>query len=53
MSTRYQAPRGTQDVLPELQPYWQAVLDQSREVARLHGYQRIDTPMFEQAGLFE
>ncbi len=53
MSTRYQAPRGTQDVLPELQPYWQAVLDQSREVARLHGYQRIDTPMFEQAGVFE
>ena len=53
MSTRYQAPRGTQDVLPELQPYWQAVLDQCREVARLHGYQRIDTPMFEQAGLFE
>ncbi|MEO6042571.1 MAG: histidine--tRNA ligase [Tepidiformaceae bacterium] len=53
MSSRYQAPRGTQDVLPELQPYWQAVLDQSREVARLHGYHRIDTPMFEQAGLFE
>ncbi|MEO6398297.1 MAG: histidine--tRNA ligase, partial [Tepidiformaceae bacterium] len=53
MSTRYQAPRGTQDVLPELQPYWQAVLEQSREVARLHGFQRIDTPMFEQAGLFE
>ncbi|MEP7215917.1 MAG: histidine--tRNA ligase [Anaerolineaceae bacterium] len=53
MSTRYQAPRGTQDVLPEMQPYWQAVLDQSREVARLHGYHRIDTPMFEYAGLFE
>ena len=53
MSTRYQAPRGTQDVLPELQPYWRAVLEQSREVARLHGFQRIDTPMFEQAGVFE
>ncbi|MBA4179341.1 MAG: histidine--tRNA ligase [Anaerolinea sp.] len=53
MTTRYQAPRGTQDVLPEMQPYWQAVLDQAREVARLHGYHRLDTPMFEQAGVFE
>ena len=53
MTTRYQAPRGTQDVLPEMQPYWQAVLEQAREVARLHGYHRLDTPMFEQAGVFE
>ena len=29
----FQAPRGTQDVLPEMQPYWQAVLEQAREVA--------------------
>jgi len=53
MSTRFQAPRGTQDVLPELQPYWQAVLDQAREVARLHGFSRIDTPVFELADVFE
>jgi histidyl-tRNA synthetase len=51
--TRFQAPRGTQDVLPEMQPYWQAVLDAVREVARLHGFERIDTPMFEDAGVFE
>lgn len=50
---RFQAPRGTQDVLPAMQPYWQAVLDAVREVARLHGFQRIDTPMFEDAGVFE
>ncbi|WBL35638.1 histidine--tRNA ligase [Tepidiforma flava] len=50
---RFQAPRGTQDVLPAMQPYWQAVLDAVREVARLHGFQRIDTPMFEVAGVFE
>lgn len=53
MSTRYQAPRGTQDVLPALQPYWHAVLDQAREVARLHGFSRIDTPAFELAAVFE
>jgi len=51
--TRFQAPRGTQDVLPAMQPYWQAVLDAVREVTRLFGFQRIDTPVFEDAGVFE
>lgn len=50
---RFQAPRGTQDVLPELQPYWAAVYDAIREITRLFGYQRIDTPVFENAALFE
>ncbi len=53
MTTRYQAPRGTQDVLPDMQPYWDAVLDGIREVTRLHGFRRIDTPAFEYAGVFE
>jgi len=53
MSTRFQAPRGTQDVLPEAQPYWQAILDQARAVARLYGFRRIDTPVFELAAIFE
>ncbi|MES4792005.1 MAG: histidine--tRNA ligase, partial [Chloroflexota bacterium] len=30
-----------------------ALLDAVREVARLHGFQRIDTPMFEDAAVFE
>ncbi len=53
MTTRFQAPRGTQDVLPDMQPYWQAINDAIREVTHLHGFRRIDTPMFEQAGVFE
>ncbi len=53
MTTRFQAPRGTQDVLPDMQPYWQAVLDAIRVVTRLHGFRRIDTPAFEYAGVFE
>lgn len=53
MSSRFQAPRGTQDVLPDMQPYWQAVNDAIREVTHLHGFRRIDTPMFENAGVFE
>ncbi|HMO97078.1 MAG TPA: histidine--tRNA ligase, partial [Tepidiformaceae bacterium] len=53
MSSRFQAPRGTQDVLPEMQPYWQAGNDAIREATHLHGFRRIDTPMFENAGVFE
>ena len=32
MATRFQAPRGTQDVLPDMQPYWQAVNDAIRSL---------------------
>src|SRR5688572_29159817 len=53
MSARFQAPRGTQDVLPDMQPYWAAVDHAIREVTRLFGYRRVDTPQFEDAGLFE
>ncbi len=53
MTTKLQAPRGTQDVLPAAQPYWDAVMQAARDVARLHGFQRIDTPVFEYAAIFE
>jgi len=53
MSTRFQAPRGTQDVLPETQPYWRAINDAILDVTRLHGFRRIDTPVFEYAAVFE
>lgn len=53
MTIKLQAPRGTQDVLPEAQPYWLAVTTAARDVARLHGFQRIDTPVFEDAAVFE
>jgi histidyl-tRNA synthetase len=48
----FQAPRGTQDILPEEQPYWHYIQDTAEAVARLYGYGRIDTPIFEEAGLF-
>ena len=53
MSPRYQAPRGTQDVLPDAQPYWSAINTAILEVTRLFGYRRIDTPQIEDASLFE
>ena len=36
-----------------MQPYWAAVHDAIREVTRLYGFRRIDTPAFEAAALFE
>ncbi len=53
MTTRFQAPRGTQDVLPDMQPYWRAINDAVLDVTRLHGFRRIDTPVFEYAAVFE
>ena len=48
----YQAARGTTDILPAEQPYWRYVEKVIAEITRLYGYQRIDTPMFEDTSLF-
>ena len=48
----FQAPRGTQDILPEEQPYWHYVEGVAKEIARLYGFGGIETPVFEEAGLF-
>lgn len=49
---RYQVPRGTQDILPAEQPFWRYVMEKAEAISRKFGYARIDTPLFEQAGLF-
>lgn len=49
---RFKAPRGTHDILPAEQKHWRFVVDRAEKVARTYGYRRIDTPVFEQAGLF-
>ena len=48
----FQAPRGTADILPEEQSYWRFCRSKARETATSFGYRRIDTPLFEDAGLF-
>ncbi|MBM3167256.1 MAG: histidine--tRNA ligase, partial [Chloroflexi bacterium] len=48
----YKAPRGTADILPEEQVYWRYVESQAAALCRLYGYQRLDTPAFEDASLF-
>ncbi|MFC2034733.1 histidine--tRNA ligase [Chloroflexota bacterium] len=48
----YQAPRGTADILPQEQVYWHYVEQKALNICQLYGYQRIDVPAFEDAGLF-
>jgi histidyl-tRNA synthetase len=48
----YRAPRGTSDILPQEQAYWRYVEHRAVGLCGLYGYQRIDTPTFEDWGLF-
>jgi histidyl-tRNA synthetase len=48
----YKSPRGTVDILPEEQKFWRYVESKAVEVSRLYGYERLDTPVFEDSGLF-
>ncbi len=49
---RYQRPTGTLDILPDDQPYWDAVRTRARRLAELAGFQPIDVPVFEVTELF-
>ena len=49
---KFQAPRGTYDVLPSEQPLWQLATRTLAEVAETYAYRRIITPVFEDADLF-
>lgn len=49
---KYQRPKGTYDILPEDQPYWELIRRHLREIASFYGFERIDTPIIEQTKLF-
>ncbi len=51
MSAKFQAPRGTHDVLPADANWWHVVRT-VEEVTALYGWGRIQTPAFEDTGLF-
>ena len=48
----YRAARGTTDILPQEQAYWRYIEQKAVDICRLYGYQRIDTPVFEDTSLF-
>ena len=48
----YRAPRGTSDILPKEQPYWRFIEQKAVNLCQLYGYERIDSPVFEDTQLF-
>jgi len=48
----YRAPRGTSDILPGEQLYWRYVEQKAVNICQLYGYERIESPAFEDTGLF-
>jgi len=48
----FSRPKGTQDLLPEEQPYWEYVKAQVSGLARQYGFERLDSPIFESTALF-
>jgi len=52
VSPRFEAPRGTHDVLPAEQPLWRLVTSEFERLSTLYGYRPIQTPAFEDTELF-
>jgi histidyl-tRNA synthetase len=49
---KFEAPRGTHDILPSEQPRWRRAIEEAERLCALYGYRRIDTPAFEDTELF-
>jgi histidyl-tRNA synthetase len=49
--TRFEAPRGTHDILPSEQTVWQQVITEAERLCALYGYRKIQTPAFEETEL--
>jgi histidyl-tRNA synthetase len=49
---KFEAPRGTQDILPAQQPLWERVIREAEALSAAYGYGRITTPLFEDTELF-
>jgi histidyl-tRNA synthetase len=50
---KFQAPRGTRDLLPADMAAWLRLEDLAHRLADLYGYRPIETPMFEDSAVFE
>ncbi|MBI4132071.1 MAG: histidine--tRNA ligase [Candidatus Sungbacteria bacterium] len=51
-SKSFQSPRGTHDILPADQPLWEKVRSSIRQLSLFYGFEKIDTPHFEDTDLF-
>ena len=53
MTPKYKLPRGTFDILPDQSKKWQFIRDKFQQICERYAYFEIQTPIFEQADLFE
>ena len=49
----FAAPRGMHDILPMEQPWWEKIRKVFQETAVFYNFLRIDTPILENAEIFE
>ena len=49
---KFQVPTGMHDILPDEQPYFQKIYNTCENIANFYGFQKIDTPILEEAELF-
>ncbi|HEX5032725.1 MAG TPA: histidine--tRNA ligase [Candidatus Eisenbacteria bacterium] len=52
MASKFQAPRGTRDILPGESERWIALEATTREILSRYGYREVRTPLFESTDLF-
>jgi len=53
VSSKYNLPRGTFDILPDVSYKWEYIIGVFKNTAKLFNYKEIVTPIFEEADLFE
>lgn len=51
-SKNFQSPKGTHDILPEDQRLWEEMRKSIKSISTFYGFERIDTPHFEDTDLF-
>lgn len=51
-SKNFQSPKGTHDILPEDQYLWGEMRESIKSISAFYGFERIDTPHFEDTNLF-
>jgi len=49
----FQAPKGMLDILPKDQIWWEKIWEVGKEISSLYDFSFIETPLLENAGLFE
>jgi len=53
VSSKYNLPRGTYDILPDVSHKWEYIINLFKDTAKLFNFKEIVTPIFEEADLFE